>query len=276
MTRTEGAPINVTSLSGRISNSAGSEGLKLQRIRIMSTVVLAQMMPAGAIKGGTAMKIRMGESTTRFSSDLDIARAEEMKAFVAELEERLVAGWGGFTGVLIKVNGPFPKGVPTDYLMVPFRVKLSYRGSSWTSVILEVGNDEIGDTKESELHMAPEIVELFASIGLPIPNPVALLAPKHQIAQKLHAASSTGNQRAHDLVDLQLLETHESFELAEVKDTCERLFRFRGTHAWPPTFVEYENWNTLYQEAAQGIPVLQGVTEAVIWANEFVARIFNA
>ena len=101
--------------------------------------------------------------------------------------------------------------------MRPYRVKLSYKGNSWTSVILEVGHDEIGDTLNTVLEMSPEIIEMFTSVGLPATAPVHVLAPKHQIAQKLHAASCNESQRAHDLVDLQLLESQYSLELSEVK-----------------------------------------------------------
>lgn len=162
--------------------------------------------------------------------------------------------------------------------MVPFRVKLSYRGSAWKSIILEVGHDELGDTNDSELRMDPGIIELFTSVGLPAPSPVALLSPKHQIAQKLHAASSklAGNERAHDLVDLQLLDANETYDLAEVRDTCERLFRFRKAQAWPPTIVEYQNWDTIYQGQANGVSVIQDVGQAIVWANCFIERISNA
>jgi len=217
------------------------------------------------------MKIRMGDATTRFSQDLDVARQQDSEMFVAELMESLRTGWNGFTGTLIAKAGPKPKGIPAEYIMEPFRVKMSYRGSDWTSVLLEVGHDELGDTLDLELRMAPEIIDLFRQVGLPAPSPVAVLASKHQIAQKLHAASVDGSERAHDLVDLQLLEAHDFLDLKEIKETCERLFRFRNAHAWPPTIVESEGWDALYQGSAEGLPVLPNVADAVIWVNDLVA-----
>lgn len=263
----------MTSLNKRISNVTGSEELKIRRIKIMSLVALSQMMPAGAIKGGTAMKIRMGEATSRFSRDLDISRKSDLQTFTDELQETLISGWNGFTGVLLSLDLPFPKDVPADYVMVPYRVKLNYKGSAWTSVILEVGHDEIQDTLDVEYEMAPEIIDLFTAVGLPAPTPVPLLAPKHQISQKLHAASEPGSSRAHDLVDLQLLEAHRTLDLAEVNDTCHRLFEFRRKIKWPPTIQENENWASLYSEAAVGMNVLPEVDQAIIWANNFIQRI---
>ncbi|WP_350339524.1 nucleotidyl transferase AbiEii/AbiGii toxin family protein [Paramicrobacterium fandaimingii] len=55
------------------------------------------MLPAGAIKGGSAMALRFGRST-RFTRDLNAARTGSLAAFRAEFEEALARGWGGFTG----------------------------------------------------------------------------------------------------------------------------------------------------------------------------------
>ena len=144
------------------------------------------------------------------------------------------------------------------------------------NVTLEVGHDELGDTTDAQLRMAKEITDLFIAVGLPAPAPVALLAPRHQIAQKLHAASSAGSERAHDLVDLQLLVFSESVDYAEVRATCEQLFPYRKRHAWPPTVVANENWDTLYLEAADGMNVLPSVGAAVTWVNELIERICSA
>lgn len=267
-----GAPLSVKKLERTVAMHAGEEAMAQRHLKLMAMVVVAQMMPAGAIKGGTAMKIRMGHRT-RTSLDLDVARAMDLEVFVEELQEKLRAGWHGFTGVLVAERQAKPDGVPTRYVMSPFRVKLSYMGSSWRSVTLEVGHDELGDTLEAEMKMDSEIIELFARAGLPDPQPVALLAPKHQIAQKLHAASGTASERAHDLVDLQLLIGSESLDLAEVKGVCIRLFSYRRLQTWPPTIVENENWDSLYIEAADGIEVLPTVSEAVQWANDLIAEI---
>jgi len=80
--------------------------------------------------------------------------------------------------------------------MKPFDVKLAYRGRSFMTVPLEVGHDEIGDT---ELALAPDIQGLFETLGLLIPEPVPVLATHHQVAQKLHACTAVGSERAHDL-----------------------------------------------------------------------------
>nr|WP_087008017.1 nucleotidyl transferase AbiEii/AbiGii toxin family protein [Gulosibacter sp. 10] len=95
----------------------------------------------------------------------------------------------------------------------------------------------------------------------------------HQIAQKLHAVSAVGSERARDLVDLQLLEKAEELDYAQVAATCVRLFDYRRQQAWPPTITPGIRWDTLYAEAAEGLDVLQSVEQAAAWGNQFVTRI---
>ena len=48
-----------------------------------------QLLPDGAVKGGSAIKLRFGESATRFTTDLDVARASTLDEFISELESRI-------------------------------------------------------------------------------------------------------------------------------------------------------------------------------------------
>lgn len=53
-----GAPTSVRSLEQRIRNLEGDEGLTQRRRVSMGLVFVGQMLPAGAIKGGSAMALR--------------------------------------------------------------------------------------------------------------------------------------------------------------------------------------------------------------------------
>lgn len=104
-----------------------------------------------------------------------------------------------------------------------------------------------------------------------------MLAVAHQVAQKLHACTvinpKTGrNERAHDLVDLQLLDQDETIDVAAVGATAARLFAARHSHAWPPTVVAYERWDTIYADAADGLDVIANVEDAIVWVNGLIAR----
>lgn len=123
-------PSSVRSLEQRLRNLESDDGLVLRRRVGMALVVVGQMLPEGAIKGGSAMALRYGRAT-RFTQDLDAARVQTLARFRSDFEEALAAGWAGFTGRLIEKAAPRPTGVPTAYVMQPFDVKLDYRGRSW-------------------------------------------------------------------------------------------------------------------------------------------------
>ena len=116
--------------------------------RTMANAIVGQLLPDGAVKGGSSLKLRFGDGATRFSRDLDTARASDIENYVAKLEDALLPGWNGFTGKLGPGKPAKPKGVPTRYVMQPFEVKLSYNGKSWITVPLEVGHNEIGDAED--------------------------------------------------------------------------------------------------------------------------------
>ncbi|UKA62774.1 nucleotidyl transferase AbiEii/AbiGii toxin family protein [Arthrobacter sp. FW306-04-A] len=268
-------PRNLTALNQRMKNLEGDETLALRRRTTMALVVTGQMLPEGAVKGGSAMALRYG-SSTRFTRDLDAARTGGLATFRADFEERLRKGWGGFTGRLVERKAPKPAGIPASYVMKPFDVKLDYEGKPWCTVPFELGHNEIGDADDPEFALAPSISEMFTAVGLPAPDPVAVMPADHQIAQKIHASTVSGSDRARDLVDLQLLGAREQLDLAMVRATCIRLFDYRKAHAWPPSVVEGAGWVTLYAEAAEGLDVVPGVAPAIEWLSKFIARIDQA
>jgi hypothetical protein len=237
------------------------------------------MLPDGVVKGGAAMKLRLGEGASRFTPDLDVTRAASLSVagYVDALRDRLLDGWGGFTGIVAERQPARPPGVPEAQLMRPFAVRLSFKGRSWLTVPLELGHDEIGSAAIAELRIAEDIVELFHELGLETPEPIALLEVSHQVAQKLHACSWVNprdgrNDRAHDLVDLQLLDQEETIDLLKVAAVAARLFAVRREQTWPPTIVAHEGWASIYAEAAEVLDVLESVDDAVAWANELIAR----
>ena len=73
----------------------------------MALVIVGQMLPEGAIKGGSAMALRYGRGT-RFTQDLDAARVQPLAKFRSDFEESLAAGWAGFTGRLVEKAAPRP------------------------------------------------------------------------------------------------------------------------------------------------------------------------
>lgn len=267
-----GAPASVRSLEQRIRNLEGSDGLALRRRVAMALVVVGQMLPEGAIKGGSAMALRYGRGT-RFTQDLDAARVQPLARFRSDFEDSLSTGWAGFTGRLVEKAAPLPPAVPTAYVMQPFNVKLDYRGRPWCTAKFELGHNEVGDADEPEYHLAADLVDLFTDVGLQAPKPVPVMRADHQVAQKLHAVSGEGSERARDLVDLQLLAKGEDLDPGRVRATCVRLFEYRRQQAWPPTVVAGDRWDTLYAAAIDNIDALPDIATAVAWVNAFIERI---
>lgn len=95
----------------------------------------------------------------------------------------------------------------------------------------------------------------------------------YQIAQKLHAVSEANSERAHDLVDLQLIAAHSELDLKEVRSKCHRLFDYRRMQAWPPKIIKGDVWEELYQSAKDNLDILQTADEAIAWINELILKI---
>lgn len=97
-----------------------------------------------------------------------------------------------------------------------------------------------------------------------------MLPLHHEVSQKLHACTEPGSKRAHDLVDLQLIVPR--VDLQRVRETTERLFRFRDQHRWPPLLTAGAGWQELYDSAAVGLDVLS-LDAAVVWINDYIREL---
>lgn len=98
------APPHLNSLLKRISNSALTRGTVVGRLTaVVCNTVIGQMIPDGVVKGGTAMKLRIGESGSRFTPDFDASRRAGLSIddYQILLAENLQKGWGGFSGTLV-------------------------------------------------------------------------------------------------------------------------------------------------------------------------------
>ena len=242
---------------------------------IVATTAAAQMMPSGVVKGGTAMQLRLGPGRSRFSQDLDVARAGALDEFEAGYRKNLRTGWAGFSGELVAKTPPSPVGVPARYVMRPCQVRVTYGtgGTPWRTVEFELGHDELGCTDAPEIEIAADVIGIFVRIGLPTPAALPLMARHHQVVQKLHACTAPGNDRARDLVDLQLLLDPDTLDYANTARLARRLFTARQGHAWPPRVVEQPGWASIYREAATDLSVATSLDAAIEWTNALIDRV---
>jgi hypothetical protein len=277
--RYDGLPRHRVALETRLRNIANARGANELRLRrTLANTIVAQMLPPGVVKGGTALKLRVGEAGSRFTPDFDAARAENLTVddFIDDFGRRLATGWNGFTGRIVRLDPADPPGIPDDYVMQPFELKLSYRNQAWLTVEFELGHDEIGSTKNPTFALARELIELFDQLGLPAPAAVALLSTEHQIAQKLHACTTPnrhgGNERAHDIVDLQILIDADPPDYSVLANVGPRLFTARRVAPWPPVVRIFPGWEETYARAAEGLDV-RTLPKAVEWINNIIATI---
>ena len=252
----------------------GSPRGYLERRTLMANAIVASMLPDGVVKGGSAIKMRLGDATTHFTTDLDTATAMAADEYAEKLSLALREGWEGFGGAVIPRDPAHPKDVPEEYVMHPFDVKLTYLGKPWCTVPLEVGFDEIGDADEADWVESPDVSDAFAAVGFPSPGPTPLMPITHQVAQKLHAV--TGSDRVRDLVDLQALLSHKDIDLAATRRVCVRLFAYRKRQTWPPILTKRKGWDEEYALESEGLEVLESADEAVDWVNDLIARIDGA
>lgn len=265
-------PNSLRHLDDAMRRLAGGGVDSYVRLRtLLASAVVAQMLPDGVIKGGSAIKMRLGSSPARYTTDLDTATATDPDLYAARLAESLSAGWEGFTGRVVAREPAHPGDVPGEYVMRPFDVKLAYLGKPWCTVPLEVGFDEIGDADRADWVSQGEAADAFAALGFSAPGDVPLMGLEYQLAQKLHGLTD-GGDRVRDLVDLQLI-VDDGLDLPATKRVCVRLFAYRKRQAWPPVVTAREGWNELYTVLASGLPVIADLDGAVAWANRLVARI---
>ena len=269
---------------------------------LISSVILSQMLPSPTlVKGGIGVKLRLGETGTRATTDFDVATSLDQTAFQGQLDARLEQGWGlvppskvalrrnpaaeskvAFTGSSRLVKQARPDGVPSAYLMTPYGVSLQFLGSAWGGVTLEVGHDELDGELDASAMMATELTDLTAELGFGEVQPVPLITVERQLAQKIHAVTLPGSERAHDLVDIQLL-WDEAVDDAQLSSLCQRTFDYRRSHAWPPdALVAAEDLRPIYDGAVSqtvdenGEPsVIVDYADATAWFNRRVNGLCN-
>ena len=269
-------PNSKRNLDMAIRRLGGDNEGYVRRRTVIANAIVSSLMPDGVVKGGSALKIRFGDIETRSTTDLDAAHVSCLREFTQKFERSLAEGWEGFEGRLIPIEPAHPHGVPESYVMQPFEVKLSYRGSPWCTVSVELGHNEIGDAEQPDYLEPTDANEILEALGFPRLPTIPTMGLHYQIAQKLHGASAANSKRAHDLIDLQLIIARGKVDYSLTRKTCERLFAYRQQQQWPPTIVKGADWETLYTAQAYSDLVLPTVDEAIAWANDLIKEIDSA
>lgn len=284
--RYETSPASLRALRDRLTAAAKRESVVFGRLQQhVGVLVVTQFMesltdehgePLLLVKGGASLELRRGIQGSRTSKDLDTVVRGDMLAVHDRLADAGADGWEGFTAV-------FTPAVPFD---VPglvshphrFTAKLSYQGKPFVSVPIEVSPIEAGNADGYDKVTS----EALTLVGLPTSAAVPCVTLPWQIAQKIHACTAAAepprtNDRAHDLVDLQLLEALVADEpLEQTKQACRAVFEARAQHDWPPTLQARPHWGPIYARALEGLDELElapTIDEAVTQVQAFVDQI---
>ncbi|MGO1181643.1 MAG: nucleotidyl transferase AbiEii/AbiGii toxin family protein [Micrococcaceae bacterium] len=158
-----------------------------------------------------------------------------------------------------------------EYVMHPYRVSVAFLGRAWSALDVEVSDPEIDPEAHTRKEVDGELVQFGAYFGFGDLQPVELVDLEYQIAQKLHAVTDPAYERAHDLVDLQLLWGADP-DLAVLRRLCERTFDWRRQQPWPPLPLRsMYGWELAYADARAETkvggttPVLPDIAAAREW-----------
>ncbi|HAM14314.1 MAG TPA: hypothetical protein DCP91_00315 [Eggerthellaceae bacterium] len=101
-------PNSKRNLDMALRRMGGADEEFVRRRTLVANAIVGNLMPAGAVKGGSAMKIRFGDKFTRASTDFDAARQETLEIFLRELGDALAEGWEGFEGRVVPKQPAHP------------------------------------------------------------------------------------------------------------------------------------------------------------------------
>jgi Nucleotidyl transferase AbiEii toxin, Type IV TA system len=279
-------PTNLRSLRDRLTQAAQRQGVVFGRLqRHVAMVVVAQFAatltddsgaPLLLVKGGSSLEMRRGIPDSRTSKDFDTVARLDIEEVHERLAEAGETGWEGFTATFTVPEEIDVPGMPVKPRR--FTAKLNYHGKPFASVPIEVSTVESGNADQFDVLTS----DALGLVGGPALVSVPCMTVPWQIAQKLHAVTAElgggrVNDRAHDLVDLQLLEgllPHN--ELSSTRSACIAVFEARAQHLWPPTVAALAHWPAIYSGALEGLDHLElaaTAEEAAEVVQRFVARI---
>lgn len=194
-------PLNTTQLNDRLAEVAATMHIPVARARLMlCTLIVSQMLPdAVAVKGGMGIKMRFGERGTRATADLDVSTRLRGEAFEQTFRARLAEGWGtvppskgeqrrnpdagprrAFTATIKADRIHDPGLARPEYVMHPYRVSISFLGSAWGRLDVEVADPEVEAHSHAPRELGDDLQEFGARFGFGELQPVALIELEHR------------------------------------------------------------------------------------------------
>jgi predicted nucleotidyltransferase component of viral defense system len=228
------------------------------------------------VKGGVRFALRNGLVSSRFTADLDISASRGSN--LNQVQQLAGLSVGGFKIESVKrVATASPTGLPQQYAISRFKLRISFMGGEFRSVVLEINQNELGlEDEYQDSVMSAQIAELFALAGLEPPSKVRIFSSEYQFAQKLHALTSPNSDRGHDLFDLCLLITGEHLDTKRTMELVERTFAIRKTHALALPVEQSGKLEASYYSAISDMTAPPPFEESLALLNGFLSRVFTS
>lgn len=274
-----GLPASAGVLAKYVQAFAREAGVSEARVRgWISYMVMAGSLERAAdagqprfiVKGGVALELRL-RNRARATKDIDVV-LQDAEADLARTLERAIGG-DAYQDFSFRRKG---EPLLLDNGTVNIEVAVTYRGSAWTSIAIDIARAEPG---EAEIEWLPAI-PLTAAFGITGPAHLPCLPLRLHIAQKLHgmtlpAREGKQNDRFRDLVDLLLMEELVT-DYEGLRGACQTVFRHRGTHDWPPVMAVPPHWSEPFARMAAdlGLP-LRDAAAGMARVQSFVNRILQ-
>ncbi len=228
------------------------------------------------VKGGVRFAVRNDLASTRFTTDLDVSTSASQTTL--EMENLAGATVGAFKLESVKrVQTARPKNLPEHYAVRRYKIRLTFMGGEFRTVVMEVNQNELGLDREFEdLQLSNQLVGLLQLAGLKPPATLRAFSSEYQFAQKLHALSEPGSDRGHDLFDLWLLITMEHLDTLRLRELVNRTFAIRQTHTFALPIITSEVLERTYVSAVADLNSPPSFETALKAMNDYLTKVFSS
>lgn len=193
---------------------------------------------ASYLKGGSAQVWRTGLVDSRFTRDVDLVASIEREQLIELLNALIGFKLGNFTigATSVQANRTNSK-VPEDYRLLVAKIPVLVSGSAWLTCELEILPLEQDFLSPKKALAHETLASLFETFDLPISQQIPLISPELQVAEKLHALTEPGSQRASDLYDIALILERSSIDSQRLNGEVGKVFARRASHELDPSWL---------------------------------------
>jgi Nucleotidyl transferase AbiEii toxin, Type IV TA system len=272
------------SLEARLKNISTKEGVDLQRLRrqVAFDRLLARIFSGGdtgfLLKGGYAMELRV--ASARSTKDIDLTWSGRLQRssmtvsnyILEEVRALTDKDLGDFFTYKIAEARMDLENAP--YGGARFPVSSFVGGRPFVSFHLDVGADSVVDTVERTTG-----ADWLGFCDIPAPE-ISMISVDQQYAEKLHAYSLPRdrgtNSRTKDLIDMALLETKRDLDTSTLRQSVERVFAVRRTHAPPKELLPPpEDWGPRFAMMSEECGLGMDLSKAYDRVRQRYAQIRN-